>query len=443
MRRVEDDDAELVGSDPADDLIDGLASVALAVSVADSVHGVASAVARGARLLGGDPAIVLAIAEDAESPLRMVSVEGYDPDDVLPWLEIDRGSGVPLARAIRQRKIVSVDSVDELVDQNPELAPVVEVTGNRRWIAVPLLSGTAAVGAFSLAWRTDRGLSRSERLFLLALSKLGGEALRRVTRDVERRELAILLSEASEEESEELARDLHDHSIQRLAAASIRLGAMRTRHLDALPGDLRGEILRIEEDVQAVIGSLRDMIVGLHRPQHQGLTFSQAVGDVADWLGGSDLSVSVVDLVALEMGEPVADVAYRVAAEAISNVMRHAPRENRRVEVRVVRVGSDEIAVSVSNLSLPPRGPARGRFGSLDDSTGSVGGADGFLPNGVSVDRRRSWAPVIRPTPGHLGLSVLRERVEALGGSLTITAPSGAGGVRLVAVLPHGPDARD
>jgi signal transduction histidine kinase len=115
-----------------------------------------------------------------------------------------------------------------------------------------------------------------------------------------------------------------------------------------------------------------------------------------------DLGDGVAEGVPSEVGS----TAYRLVTEALTNVRRHAPGAT-RVEVAIVRVrlgGAPAIAVSVTDDGAHPGHPA---VSALDARDGS----------------------------GGFGLVGLRERVEALGGTLQ-AGPRERGGWQVRAMLP-------
>lgn len=138
-----------------------------------------------------------------------------------------------------------------------------------------------------------------------------------------------------------IARDLHDQSVQRLAAASIRLGSVRADLLGPDDDQVDTALAGIESEVQHVIRTLRDLIVSLHPPDMRDLTLCEAVDDLVEWLFAGRVQLTIDDRLSLAMDEPAAEVAYAVIAEALSNVSRHADAE--RVEIRLTKIGKDHL----------------------------------------------------------------------------------------------------
>jgi signal transduction histidine kinase len=220
--------------------------------------------------------------------------------------------------------------------------------------------------------------------------------LREVT--AERIALTKRLFEVQEEERRALARDLHDEFGQALTAAtafaaSIEAGAGERQDLaqDAraisrlargMRATLRQALARLRAQELEELGleaSLARLVAGWNAQAGRGAAFRLDVsGDLAGLPGGVAIGV------------------YRVAQECLTNAARHGRPREVRLSVARVAEGGGGVALSVE-----------------DDGGG---------------DASRMLAA---PGGGVLGM---RERVAALGGSLTIAeAPSG---VRVAAYIP-------
>lgn len=373
-----------------------VSDVAVSVATSRTVPEIVAAVAEGARQLPGHPAVTVGVADDDHGPIRLMALDGFDPTTRERWGTIPRTAPVPLTDVLRTGSAMFIPSLDVFARRYPNLLDEVAVSGHRSWAAVPLQADVGSSGVVGLAWSVEKLFSDEERMFLLVLSKLGGEALRRASRDIDRRELAVLLADASDAERADIARDLHDQSVQRLAAASIRLGSVRADLLGSDDRQLDDVLSSIESEVQQVIRSLRDIIVSLHPPDLVDLTLREAVDDLVEWLFAGRTVVSVHDALGLAMNEPAAKVAYAVIAEALSNVNRHA-------------------AASRVTIGLRPAGDNHHYILTVQDDGVGLGTAN---------------PPTRR---GHLGLQMVRDRVELADGTLTIV---GEDGVRLEATLP-------
>ncbi len=203
---------------------------------------------------------------------------------------------------------------------------------------------------------------------------------------------------ASEEERRRWARELHDETLQELAGLKVLLsGARRTDDV----GRVHEAIDRSLELITDGIANLRALITELRPAALDELGVQPALEALAARVSAqTDVQVNLdVDL-GSEQGRAAERhtaelelVVYRVVQEALTNVVKHAGA--RSVQVRVADVG-DTIAIDVQD-------DGRG----LDEA---------------------------KPNEG-FGLVGMRERVESLGGTLTI-GPGAAGGTRVTARMP-------
>ena len=370
--------------------------IATSIAGYQTVPEIVGAIATSLQDMAGDPAITVGIVLD-DGPLRLMALDGFDPDTLDRWGSIDREQDVPLTEVLRTGEVLYFSTRDQLLGRYPHLRADVERNHHHAWAAVPLLSEIGPAGTIGLAWTAPKEFSAVERLVLVTLGKLGGEALRRASREIDRSELVVLLADASDEDRIEIARDLHDQSVQRLAAASIRLGSLRMDLADGDVEDLPSRLEVIESEVQAVIRTLRNIIGELHPPDMSGLDLRQSLEDYCEWLFAHGIEYDVRVDVDLAMTDPAADTAFRVATEALSNVMRHSGAQSVSVDIDVVDDGR----------SL--------RLVVADDG------------NGMSRE-------VITSGTGHLGLRTIRQRVEKSGGSLRIEGESD--GVTVTVELP-------
>jgi two-component system sensor histidine kinase UhpB len=232
------------------------------------------------------------------------------------------------------------------------------------------------------------------------------EAVVRRSRE-EVRALAGRLLLAQEEERRRLARELHDDVDQQVAALAIGLGALK-RQLP--PGAPAGEeVEALQEGARALAEDVRRVSRRLHPAvlEHAGLP--AALEAYAAELGArSGLSIRL-DLPGPDApgGDPESPAAwprevtlalYRVAQEALANVVRHAGAT--RAEVRLAVDG------------------AEARLRVADDGAG--------------------FDPEVARHKGGLGLQSMAERVRLLAGRLEVTSAPG-GGTTVLARVPLGP----
>jgi signal transduction histidine kinase len=138
-----------------------------------------------------------------------------------------------------------------------------------------------------------------------------------------------------------IARDLHDHVIQRLFAVGLALQGTIPR---ARSPELQQRLSDSVDDLQAVIQEIRTTIFDLHGAS-PGLTrLRQRLDEVVAQFAGSQLRTTVQFVGPLSVVDAVlADHAEAVVREAVSNAVRHAAATTLTVHVRV----EDDLTIEV------------------------------------------------------------------------------------------------
>lgn len=212
------------------------------------------------------------------------------------------------------------------------------------------------------------------------------EALRKT--DEQRRRLLARLDHAQEEERKRIALDIHDDTLQVMAAVGMRLDAFRRSVAD--PRQLQA-IEKLQQTVAQSMARLRRLVFELSPPvlQRQGL----AAG-LRSYLEETCREAGIDYRMEIRLrDEPPPEqrtVLYRITKEALANVRKHA-RAN-HVEV------------------------------SLEDQDGGV--LVRVEDDGIGLSPGANGSP-----PGHLGMVAMRERAELAGGWSRITSDPGGGTV--------------
>lgn len=224
-------------------------------------------------------------------------------------------------------------------------------------------------------------------------------ALERLNRELEHsherlRALSRRLLEVQEQERGRLARDLHDDIGQALTALKIQLESVPRAGVEAA---LRSRIEDCVETTQHTLERVRQLSLSLRPSQLDDLGLAAALRSHLDRQARVAGIASHFD--ALEAPAEIAadteTACFRVAQEAINNVLRHAHARNLWLRLFTER---GELALSVR-----------------DDGSGFD----------VDSVRRRAGAPA------SLGLVGMEERVALAGGSFDLRSKPGAGTVML------------
>jgi signal transduction histidine kinase len=174
--------------------------------------------------------------------------------------------------------------------------------------------------------------------------------------------------EASEAERRRWARELHDATLQDLGALRILLSSARR---SADPERLRAAVDDAVDQLATAVADLRAIITDLRPAALDELGLDPALRALVERLQGqTDLDVRVEIDLALERGEAstrltpeLEAAAYRVAQEALGNVIKHAQARTATVTL-VERDGTLDLRVTDDGTGFDPSGRHAG-FGLL------------------------------------------------------------------------------
>jgi signal transduction histidine kinase len=206
------------------------------------------------------------------------------------------------------------------------------------------------------------------------------------------RQYAEDLVRAHEEERARVARDVHDDALQRINILVHEVDECAEE--PGLPGDARHHIIGLRGELEDLSKVLRDMAYRLHPSFHEQDGLVPLLEQLAEQVDRtSGVRVAVRHGGGLPRLTPECSlVAYRIAQEALHNVVRHAASPSAALEVSTRR---DAVELTVA-------------------------------------DEGRGFDPAAPPHRG-LGLISMSERARAVGGSLSVESrPNGGTLVRLV-----------
>jgi PAS domain S-box-containing protein len=313
------------------------------------------------------------------------------------------GAALRMLDALDAHEPVVVPHRWAAIKDDPAWEPLREYLSELEWdsfASVPLRIRGRAEGVMNAFFAPGQVVGRSTMEFLVAMAEQAAVAVDYAALMHQERALA------RREERQRLARDLHDSIVQQVFSVG-----MQAKSLTVLGG--RGEPVpapsvqriagEIEDLSKTVLADLRAMVHELRPATSAQLGLEEAIRALAESTGnrtGLRFEVVVGDGVA-DVGPEPAEDAYRIVAEAIHNVVKHA--EAGAVTVR-------------------------------------VGVRDHVLTVTVADDGRGVRAARAAAGPGRAdryGLTSMRERAERWGGTLRVRPRSGTGtSVRAVIPLP-------
>lgn len=197
---------------------------------------------------------------------------------------------------------------------------------------------------------------------------------------------------AQEAERRRMAGDLHDGVTQAIAGLSFHLSAAELALSDGDLGYVTAQVRAARALADLAFGEARSAITGLHSPVLDDLGLAAALESMARAVPNLRVRVDAQDLA---LPEHVCTSLFRIAQEAVQNVVKHAGADE--AVVRLAKHGRS-VLLSIS-----------------DDGTGfAAPGELAGLPRGRIAGSR-------------YGLAGMYERVQLIGGRLRVTSQPDAG----------------
>jgi two-component system, NarL family, sensor histidine kinase DegS len=240
-------------------------------------------------------------------------------------------------------------------------------------------------------------------LLLLVVSYMFAESLFQVLGKLQAEALAreqdILTMNAVMQERERLSRELHDGVAQLVADVLLRLDTIKDLVASDHQHEAEAELERLHEVANEIYEDIGESIAGLRtNVAERGL-----LGALQDYMDQFEerhqLPTNLqADEAADRLSPPAALQVFRFIQEALTNVRKHA--RSRQVTVSLAAVASDQLKIVVA-----------------DDG-------QGFTPANQKNGK-------VRP----LGLTSMRERIEALGGTFHVNSQPESG-TQVTATIP-------
>jgi signal transduction histidine kinase len=198
---------------------------------------------------------------------------------------------------------------------------------------------------------------------------------------------------AVSEERNRLARDLHDSAKQMALAASFQLGTALTL-FERDPQTAKKHLVEADALVDSVRNELTDLVYELRPQALEGLDFSEILKEYTlDWSQRSGIESTVIIVGNDESSLGTRETLFRIAQEALANVARHSSANS--VEISLEYEG-DTISMRIKD-------------------------------NGHGFDASAKHTGI--------GLSSMRERAEASGGSFSVESKPDQG-TQIIVTLP-------
>jgi signal transduction histidine kinase len=348
---------------------------------------VATLVARGAETEEVFAAVAREVAEVMHLPVA--AVQRYEDDETTtvtatwsdrahPFQPGTRWPYHPSGLAGRVRQTGRAGRVKDYSNRRGAYAAKARELGLRSVAAAPIVVDGAVWGLVTIA-STDGPLPDQTEDRLAEFTELVGTAIANAQSRTELSASRARIIAATDDTRRRLERDLHDGIQQRLVSLALKAQMIET--MTTRPADqIQGELSRLADGLGTALDELREISHGIHPALLSESGLGPALGALAR---RSAVPVELDLNLGPRLDQHIEAAGYYIASEAITNAAKYA-------QASVIDVCAD----------------ARDGALTLSISDDGVGGAD--------------------PSRGS-GIIGLRDRVEALGGTILVLSPPGQG----------------
>jgi signal transduction histidine kinase len=328
------------------------------------------------QLLGTDTAHVLRYEDDGTATL----VAGWSRDGDPPLV----GMNYPVEQRTLSALMLRTGRparTDSYAAAPGSVGAGIRQLGNRSSIASPITVEGRLWGATVVSSKRPQPLPATTEARIADFTELAATVIANTQARAELAASRARIVRAADETRRRIQRDLHEGIQQRLVSLLLDLRAAQA----GTPAKLQTQLAMVADDLREALGELQELSHGIH----PAILSQGGLGPALNALARRSVVPVELDVqVQTPLPEPVEVAAYYAVAEALANAVKHA-------HASVVRVHARE---RTGRLHLLVR----------DDG---VGGTD--------------------PARGS-GLIGLTDRVQALGGTITVHSPIGGGTTLLI-----------
>ncbi|HEX9116646.1 MAG TPA: MASE3 domain-containing protein [Anaerolineae bacterium] len=339
---------------------------------------------------------------------RRASVLLFDPEkETAAILAVDGGADAssgpgasfPLAAltALRNADGRTLSSLSEVAEPPEAVTLAASLRAERAFygMEIPLSLGDHTIGALCLWTECEDDLTADARDFAgqvadsLAVAIDNAQLVEQLRASREQlQRLSHNLVEVQEDQARRIGQDLHDDAGQALTA--LKLGLSLIARDPECPPTVSQRAGELREATDELMERLHTLSVNLRPASLDRLGLGPAIKQYVEMVrrqSGVEIETMAIGLEGERLPPSIEISLYRVVQEAVTNIARHAQAE--RAGVIIERKAASVIAIIE------------------DDGIG--------------------FEPALPEREGRLGLVGMRERIELLGGHLTIESLPGAG----------------
>ena len=327
------------------------------------------------KMLHADRGIVFVWDEKQTRVVPRVS-HGFMPES-LKVLHFEKGEGM-VGKVLETGEPLIVPEID-LTALRPDVRAAIVAEGIHSLVHLPIKVNEQTIGVFNVSFTRPGAINEDTARLFTALVQRAALSVENMQLFEQTKELAVV------EERNRVARDLHDSAKQKAFAALAQLGAVNGI-LKKDPSDASAHLMEAENLVYEVIQELTFLIQEMYPMALKEKGLATTLREyVFEWENRNgvmiNLNIQNPRRLDLEMEQAI----YRMIQEALANVARHSQSD--QVGVSLI-YKTDCVAVTVED-------------------------------NGRGFD--------VNHKPGGMGLRIIKERAESLGGEACVESKQGVG----------------
>jgi len=305
--------------------------------------------------------------------------------DTLKMLHFEKGEGM-VGEVLETGEPIIVPEVD-LEELRPNVQAAIVAEGIHSLIHLPIRVNEEIIGVFNVGFTRPGAITGDTARLFTALVQRAALSIENMELFEQTKELAVV------EERNRVARDLHDSAKQKAFAALAQLGAVNGI-LKKDPASAWSHLSEAENLVYEVIQELTFLIQEMYPMALKEKGLATTLREyIFEWENRNGIMINLDIRNARRMDLEMEQAIYRMIQEALANVARHSQSD--QVGVSLI-YDSDAIVVTVED-------------------------------NGVGFDARQR--------SGGMGLGIIEERAESIGGQACIESQPGVG-TRVVITAP-------
>jgi PAS domain S-box-containing protein len=341
----------------------------------------------------------VALFDQTKELFETLASIGYPAELIEQWRSYPLTVDAPIPDAVRTGRPVFLKSLEEMATHYPHLMEGRRVS-YQALAAIPLIVEDRTLGSLGLSFDEPQAFTAEDRAFMQAIAQQCAQALERarlyefeqrarIEAETSQQRLALL---AEMRERNRLAQELHDTVAQALGYLNLKIGMTHTLLTDGKVDTAKANLQELKQVISETYTDVREEIFYLRAKALSDLGFMELLDRYIDkYRRFYNLDIQLAqeaDPALFDFPAEVTSQLVRTIQEALINIRKHA-----QVNTAIIRLGQAQGQLSIS----------------IEDQ------GQGFDP-AKAAEKTSSF-----------GLQIMRERVESVGGSLTVETSPGQG----------------